>query len=136
MGVWIETYILIMILNLPSVTPFVGVWIETKASCLFFASTWSHPSWVCGLKRNGIRLKLEQFNVTPFVGVWIETTEANFGAVILSVTPFVGVWIETITFNVVVSGQESHPSWVCGLKLCPLSPFVARFRHTLRGCVD
>ena len=32
---------------------------------------------------------------------------------------------------------ESHPAWVCGLKLslsCPFSP--APGCHTLRGCVD
>ena len=49
-GVWIET--------LPSneqethiqVTPYVGVWIETDA--LKGAMRWieSHPTWVCGLK--------------------------------------------------------------------------------------
>ena len=56
--------------------------------------------------------------VTPFVGVWIEThiVCTNIGA--LTVTPFVGVWIETAkidgdTFEML----ESHPSWVCGLKL-------------------
>ena len=55
------------------VTPFVGVWIETR-----YASSHDLP-----------------LGVTPFVGVWIETAyyatlSSDFG-----VTPFVGVWIET-----------------------------------------
>ena len=32
------------------VTPFVGVWIETDTSYYNGVATWSHPSWVCGLK--------------------------------------------------------------------------------------
>ena len=32
---------------------------------------------------------------------------------------------------------ESHPAWVCGLKLLrPLSPVKVSLGHTLRGCVD
>ena len=53
----------------------------------------SHPSWVCGLKLGGARVR---------GGGWV--------------TPFVGVWIETggVRGCEVVAG--SHPSWVCGLK--------------------
>ena len=44
-------------LTVISVTPFVGVWIETT-----------------------IRLEREQIlGVTPFVGVWIETVFSGFG---------------------------------------------------------
>ena len=32
------------------VTPFVGVWIETKEKRTFASLNVSHPSWVCGLK--------------------------------------------------------------------------------------
>ena len=34
----------------PRVTPFVGVWIETRNRQLKAYKLWSHPSWVCGLK--------------------------------------------------------------------------------------
>ena len=32
------------------VTPFVGVWIETKSGGRVTQKVMSHPSWVCGLK--------------------------------------------------------------------------------------
>ena len=31
---------------------------------------------------------------------------------------------------------ESHPAWVCGLKLFILAFIVPPLCHTLRGCVD
>ena len=31
---------------------------------------------------------------------------------------------------------ESHPAWVCGLKLPNVKNNCLRFGHTLRGCVD
>ena len=31
---------------------------------------------------------------------------------------------------------ESHPAWVCGLKLDKILPIIENYRHTLRGCVD
>ena len=31
---------------------------------------------------------------------------------------------------------ESHPAWVCGLKLEDLISFKIEKCHTLRGCVD
>ena len=55
------------------VTPFVGVWIETRK----------------------LRMKHYASFVTPFVGVWIETAKANDLRAAGLVTPFVGVWIET-----------------------------------------
>ena len=56
------------------VTPFVGVWIETRSSY----TTYSEEG------------------VTPFVGVWIETLSRNSLGPQPQVTPFVGVWIETL----------------------------------------
>ena len=35
------------------VTPFVGVWIETKIKKNLQMTAKSHPSWVCGLKLDG-----------------------------------------------------------------------------------
>ena len=58
---------------LRSVTPFVGVWIETKDQIEYSSA----------------------IIVTPFVGVWIETLKENGGIFEHGVTPFVGVWIET-----------------------------------------
>ena len=55
------------------VTPFVGVWIETRSSCFIARSC----------------------RVTPFVGVWIETLIGGLFGHHNTVTPFVGVWIET-----------------------------------------
>ena len=31
---------------------------------------------------------------------------------------------------------ESHPAWVCGLKLYKEIIINSPYRHTLRGCVD
>ena len=31
---------------------------------------------------------------------------------------------------------ESHPAWVCGLKLSKMSETFVVHSHTLRGCVD
>ena len=39
------------VLGFHSVTPFVGVWIETALSQHGKANKMSHPSWVCGLKQ-------------------------------------------------------------------------------------
>ena len=56
-----------------TVTPFVGVWIETLTDDELINSC----------------------PVTPFVGVWIETTGNESAPPPSGVTPFVGVWIET-----------------------------------------
>ena len=77
-----------------AVTPFVGVWIETRISR--------------GMSR--------AIRVTPFVGVWIETANHEHKKNGKPVTPFVGVWIETRLMLVVHGCPRSHPSWVCGLK--------------------
>ena len=47
-----------------------------------------------------------------------------------------GVWIETASIAANASVQESHPAWVCGLKLLLLLLLSVSYRHTLRGCVD
>ena len=77
------------------VTPYVGVWIETKSGhtltydcgghtlrgCVDWnnvigkkrCGVWSHPTWVCGLKLSNLPLMRMASKVTPYVGVWIET---------------------------------------------------------------
>ena len=55
------------------VTPYVGVWIETRVGL------------DCTIRNQ----------VTPYVGVWIETSPDGYLRVRVDVTPYVGVWIET-----------------------------------------
>ena len=80
-----------------TVTPFVGVWIETVIR----------------------KTRPDRYFVTPFVGVWIETGNLSIIALRNAVTPFVGVWIETKNDRKHRCIYQSHPSWVCGLKLSP-----------------
>ena len=102
-----------------AVTPFVGVWIETRCRLRPCRLAVSHPSWVCGLKQNNKIQKQWRRKVTPFVGVWIETTIFIFIVSDSEVTPFVGVWIETVPVLYLPLMRLSHPSWVCGLKHYP-----------------
>ena len=143
-----------------SVTPFVGVWIETVndyISCylgtchtLRGCVDWnllilvlsqrlilSHPSWVCGLKL-GICNSLEE--VVTSHPSWV--CGLKLGLLVMTLIS----WM-------------SHPSWVCGLKqgayvstpeAHAVTPFVGVWIetktggrvtekvicHTLRGCVD
>ena len=53
-GVWIETRVLRGIVEPRDVTPFVGVWIETENTARQYETSLSHPSWVCGLKHVNI----------------------------------------------------------------------------------
>ena len=93
----------------------MGVWIETS-----------------------LMLTLEMASaVTPCVGVWIETIRIERYGSPYFVTPCVGVWIETKMKDRNGNKIQSHPAWVCGLKL-----ILRQYRgitpvcHTLRGCVD
>ena len=76
----------------------------------------SHPAWVCGLKLLLIRIPFVSA-VTPCVGVWIETALLDQSKEYQEVTPCVGVWIETILTDDDKIILQSHPAWVCGLKL-------------------
>ena len=93
----------------------MGVWIETLAYGMLYGVSWSHPTWVCGLKLPSSRTLLDM-EVTPYVGVWIETSHYTPLAEGVEVTPYVGVWIETmkVIYNKII--PLSHPTWVCGLK--------------------
>ena len=94
MGVWIETHSPWYIALHLRVTPCMGVWIET-------GNTPPH---------------LLEHPVTPCMGVWIETTwtlQPEEGG---KVTPCMGVWIETCRQSSWCNAQQSHPVWVCGLK--------------------
>ena len=114
-GVWIETQNRLSELQASQVTPCVGVWIETSSCQLCHG--WIHVTpcvgvWIETSNRSYISLTC---SVTPCVGVWIETGKRSDKAVNSDVTPCVGVWIETWRSCL----------WL-GIPLC----------HTLRGCVD
>ena len=78
------------------VTPYVGVWIETKVGPGLYNTVSSLLMWECGLKLLPFFLILPDLQVTPYVGVWIETQYELINADHISVTPYVGVWIETV----------------------------------------
>ena len=96
------------------VTPFVGVWIETRPRGSFHFASWSHPSWVCGLKLH-FRLNCVLRNSHTLRGCvdWNGWTSHYYNVNI-----------------------QSHPSWVCGLKLRRDGTMTQHRSHTLRGCVD
>ncbi len=52
MGVWIETEETMAKVPKGKVTPCMGVWIETFWAMPKRSGVWSHPVWVCGLKRD------------------------------------------------------------------------------------
>ena len=135
-GVWIETRRLPVHCTHHWVTPFVGVWIETPLMWRRCETASSHPSWVCGLKPDDVCCPPAECHVTPFVGVWIETRCHVLHWCVCCVTPFVGVWIETLPPWSCIGSRKSHPSWVCGLKQVLVVALDCAHRHTLRGCVD
>ena len=97
------------------VAPLVGAWIETLAFTLFDL----------------------EYSVAPLVGAWIETLIVLYNKLCSHVAPLVGAWIETTSRDVVVRGRASHPSWVRGLKLKSLIPYlILKLSRTPRGCVD
>ena len=114
MGVWIETPCDLPPLRWKPVTPCMGVWIETAKR----------------LGYGGGRY------VTPCMGVWIETFAILYNCLQLYVTPCMGVWIETGGVRGCEAVAESHPVWVCGLKLQHHQLEIIFHRHTLYGCVD
>ena len=77
--------------NHRTVTPHVGVWIETVLSLRILSIT----------------------NVTPHVGVWIETVAVGQSCHSGIVTPHVGVWIETIFKFIIATVYTSHTSCRC-----------------------
>ena len=119
-----------------SVTPYVGVWIETQYPFPQNSYHKSHPTWVCGLKR-----------------YW--QWKSNIDTV-SHPTWVCGLKQPSQSLLFFISG--SHPTWVCGLKQWwgehvyrqPVTPYVGVWIetsstmlctqgigcHTLRGCVD
>ena len=58
-----------------TVTPYVGVWIETRILFALRSLSTSLLMWECGLKLNKLPGWERATRVTPYVGVWIETAE-------------------------------------------------------------
>ena len=76
----------------------------------------SHPSWVRGLKHPEHNNRFFLIEVAPLVGAWIETAITQRFSLFNLVAPLVGAWIETNEQIALWQSQESHPSWVRGLK--------------------
>ena len=89
----------------------------------------------------------------------LKLTGLNITGNVTAVAPLVGAWIETVNRNVSYEHDQSHPSWVRGLKLlCTIhrsllsfvAPLVGAWIETVkrnlsryglpcrtpRGCVD
>mgnify|MGYP001699543632 CR=1 FL=1 len=96
------------------VTPFVGVWIETREMLCRDSIIKSHPSWVCGLK-----LRME------FCLLMVLLSHPSWVCGLKQVNPITST-----------ADTLSHPSWVCGLKPLKSASVSTSGRHTLRGCVD
>ena len=100
----------------------------------------SHPSWVCGLKPYYRTSETSWRSHTLRGCVDWNCDNCLFFYRKAKVTPFVGVWIETLCKTRTCRKAESHPSWVCGLKLSSkrekacehqVTPFVGVWIETL-----
>ena len=108
-----------------TVTPCVGVWIETIFNWNDKPLHKSHPAWVCGLKLLFNRVHNNDKAVTPCVGVWIETISAELENRAKSGHTLRGCvdwnWrLRAVTDCI----PRSHPAWVCGLKHLPYTGLV------------
>ena len=116
MGAWIETVNKqVGRVNRP-VAPFVGAWIETLKRLKKCVPTWSHPSWVRGLKHVLCQLhgRIVQSHPSWVRGLKHVCERSEYEC---DVAPFVGAWIETDKYATANRITVSHPSWVRGLKL-------------------
>ena len=77
------------------VTPYVGVWIETKIRIGAELDIRSHPTWVCGLKLTKPLNTLADKMSHP---TWV-------------------CGLKLVRGGRYLRKKESHPTWVCGLKL-------------------
>ena len=94
-GVWIETQNKTNQTSIDIVTPCVGVWIETEYSCSDASYAVSHPAWVCGLKHL-LRTSILVHVCHTLRGCVDWNLPITLDLSLLSVTPCVGVWIETM----------------------------------------
>ena len=146
----------------PAVTPFVGVWIETRRQLDWLSPFFGHTLRGCvDWNSQHPREMFIPYNVTPFVGVWIETWRIWIGQIYQSqshtlrgcvdwnpnggvagdyveiVTPFVGVWIETKKSAWRLRTLCSHTLRGCvDWNILTACSWASLGGHTLRGCVD
>ena len=127
---------LVISLGTKSVTPFVGVWIETCYLLLCAMCVSSHPSWVCGLKLKMHFIRNFKIRSHPS---WVCGLKPQNHADNLSRCESHPSWVcglKLTRLSDLKISQKSHPSWVCGLKrFCDYGTYK-QVRHTLRGCVD
>ena len=96
----------------------------------------SHPSWVCGLKRQLRYIYIQTLLSHPS---WVCGLKLKMHFIrnfkIRSHPSWVcGLKPQNHADN--LSRCESHPSWVCGLKHAVGREIWETRSHTLRGCVD
>ncbi len=141
-----------------SVTPYVGVWIETQYPFPQNSYHKSHPTWVCGLKRYwqwksnidtvshptwvcGLKQPSQSllFFISGSHPTWVCGLKQWWGEHVYRqpVTPYVGVWIETPTCDCFQNHSQVTPYvgvWIetSSTMLCTQGIGC----HTLRGCVD
>ena len=74
--------------------------------------------------------------VTPCVGVWIETNNQTGQYRYYESHPAWVCGLKLSANNELMTCYVSHPAWVCGLKQNLVNINHIRPSHTLRGCVD
>ena len=141
-----------------TVTPCVGVWIETLRY-LFQHPYWqSHPAWVCGLKQANLYFVIQNkkshpawvcgLKLTSYLSLkprashtlrgcvdWNNNIDKS-GDMLLSHTLRGCVDWNRLILHYKALKAVSHPAWVCGLKPFRNLSFEKPHCHTLRGCVD
>ena len=136
-GVWIETFWEKIKSWVGKVTPFVGVWIETSTDKSRFFVVSSHPSWVCGLKLEGLLYCGRTFfeSHPSWVCGLKHCRSSHWQCFMWSHPSWVCGLKPALVGNEAIS-KQSHPSWVCGLKHINEWQTPLLGGHTLRGCVD
>ena len=118
------------------VTPCVGVWIETGQNCSVAFYQLVTPCVGVWIETFWRWVNSEKNSVTPCVGVWIETSFCSFGWLGFESHP---AWVCGLKLSMVLEimlNELSHPAWVCGLKRHSVVIWLSTKSHTLRGCVD
>ena len=119
-----------------TVTPCVGVWIETALKQVPGITSPSHPAWVCGLKQEMVNSEVLLLGHTLRGCVdWNDYAE-GIQVDVYSHTLRGCVDWNCSALSIAARAWASHPAWVCGLKLIGKKRKSVNRRHTLRGCVD
>ena len=119
------------------VAPYVGAWIETPNSLESRLTTIVAPYVGAWIETPQLVSWLGHSHVAPYVGAWIETPSVQKQTQAKQVAPYVGAWIETLSSICSANTEESHPTWVRGLKhIGAVKLRRLCLSRTLRGCVD